>query len=67
MTRVARKYNIYAAIFEIGTIAGIRRYNVAKLFYIVRKKLTFFSFLINRGLVRRYNKKKEKAIGLLKN
>ena len=60
MARIARKYNIYIAIFGIGAITRIRRYDVAKLFNIVQKKFTFFSFLINRGLVGRYNKKKRR-------
>jgi hypothetical protein len=47
-------------MFRIGAIARIGRYNVAKLFYVVQEKFTFFSFLINRGLVRRHNKKKRR-------
>jgi hypothetical protein len=60
MTRIARKYDTSATMFRIGAITRIGRYNVAKLFYIVRKEFTFFSFLINKGLVERYNEKKRR-------
>jgi len=60
MARIARKHDICATIFGISATTGIRRYNVAKLFYAVREKFTFFSFLINGGLVGRHNKKKRR-------